>query len=88
MAQLAQSAFGYEKRVELRIAGNLQTPLEQLVWDPRADRWVGAISEVTMELAEIFHSVQAAGGQVIDVQVRPPKLDDIFLQLTGRELRE
>ena len=39
-------------------------------------------------IAELVHAADAAVVPIVDLQVRRPTLDDVFLNLTGRSLRE
>ncbi|WP_154792144.1 ATP-binding cassette domain-containing protein [Occultella kanbiaonis] len=65
------------------------------------ERWQGAtevtrsgtrisarIANGTTRVAELVHTADAAAVGLSDVQVRRPTLDDVFLNLTGRSLRE
>lgn len=88
LEDLAHSALGYAKRVELRVSGEVTTVPERLVWDSQNRCWVGAIQDVSLDLPSLMRQFESAGVSIIDVQVRTPNLQDVFLQLTGSELRE
>jgi ABC-2 type transport system ATP-binding protein len=45
-------------------------------------------ADVAAELPPLLERVRAAGCHVEDVGVQGPTLQDVFLHLTGRELRE
>jgi ABC-2 type transport system ATP-binding protein len=47
-----------------------------------------AVSDASHRLAELFAVVAEAGGQVSEATVTRPSLESLFLELTGRELRE
>ena len=49
---------------------------------------VGTIGDVALELPALLERVRAAGGRVRDLEVRTATLQQVFLSLTGRELRE
>lgn len=42
----------------------------------------------TRMLAALFHEAERYGAQVINVNVQTPTLEDVFLRLTGRKLRD
>jgi ABC-2 type transport system ATP-binding protein len=46
------------------------------------------VTDVAAELPPLLERVRAAGARVEDVGVQSPTLQDVFLRLTGRELRE
>jgi ABC-2 type transport system ATP-binding protein len=46
------------------------------------------VAHGSTRVAELVRTADAAGIEVADVQVRRPTLDDVFLTLTGRSLRE
>ena len=46
------------------------------------------VSEVVAELPPLLERVRAAGFGVADIQVESPSLHNVFLHLTGKELRE
>jgi ABC-2 type transport system ATP-binding protein len=48
-------------------------------------RTVGAITtDVTLTLPRLVRELDAAGVPLLDARLRPPTLDDVFLQLTGQ----
>lgn len=48
-------------------------------------RTVGAVTaDPSLTLLRIVRELDAAGAAVIDVSLRPPTLDEVFLRLTGR----
>ena len=46
------------------------------------------IEDASTELIQLMNSVNDQGHQVTDVEVQSPSLHDVFLHLTGRELRD
>jgi hypothetical protein len=46
------------------------------------------VGDVPAVLPALLARVQAAGGVVQDLEVRGPSLQEAFIHLTGRELRE
>ena len=39
-------------------------------------------------IPRIFEAAQAAGAEILSVSMRKPNLEDVFLSLTGREIRD
>ena len=58
----------------------------------QSGRLVDATAEFTIEhptqIAALLESASAAGLQLVDVSLRRPNLESVFLKLTGRELRD
>lgn len=46
------------------------------------------IAQGSSRVTDLVHLADAAGIDIADIQVRRPTLDDVFLNLTGRSLRE
>jgi ABC-2 type transport system ATP-binding protein len=88
--ELIQSAFGSRSQVVVRFA---DTGDRVLSWIERhGGRSADGTAQFTIdEPAEIAALLQAAaneGHEVLDVSLHRPNLESVFLQLTGRELRE
>ncbi len=49
--------------------------------------YVRALNAVN-KLSTIFNTIESSGGVVADVKIRKNTLEDVFISLTGRELRE
>jgi ABC-2 type transport system ATP-binding protein len=89
-AELVQSVFGSRSQVVIRFDGS----------DDRAAAWVterggqavnGAAQFTLQHPAEIGGLLEAAGKagfELVDVLLRRPNLESVFLHLTGRELRD
>jgi ABC-2 type transport system ATP-binding protein len=87
---LIQAAFGSMSEVSMRLADA----------DERTFSWIerysgrkvdGSVQFTIAQPTEIAALLQAAvseGAEVLDVSLRRPNLESVFLQLTGRELRE
>ncbi len=88
--ELVQSAFGSRSRVIIRLADA----------DDRVHPWIerhggrlvdGAAQFTVENPTEIAALLQAAAGEgcaVLDLALHRPNLESVFLQLTGRELRD
>ena len=73
---LVLETVGNEARLTMEISGWSRRRLEVRLADPAA------------ELPELIETVRSEGGRVISMDLRRPGLRDVFLQLTGRDLRE
>lgn len=88
--ELVRSAFGSRSQVVARFHAS---PDQVAAWAAtRSGRMVNGSAEFTIEqpteIAGILESSAKAGLELIDVALRKPNLESVFLQLTGRELRE
>jgi ABC-2 type transport system ATP-binding protein len=89
-AELVQNAFGSRSQVMARFAGV----------DERVAAWVAArgghavngSTEFTIEhpgeIAVLLEEAIKAGFKLLDLALRKPNLESVFLHLTGRELRD
>ena len=89
-AELVQNTFGSRSQVRARFAGP----------DERIAAWVAehgghpveGAAEFTVEhpteIAGLLEASAKAGLELIDVSLRRPNLESVFLHLTGRELRD
>jgi ABC-2 type transport system ATP-binding protein len=88
--ELIRSSFGSRSQVIVRLG---ETGDRVLQWIERqGGRCVDGTAQFTIEQpTEIAALLQAAaneGHEVLDVSLHRPNLESVFLQLTGRELRE
>jgi ABC-2 type transport system ATP-binding protein len=74
LPELVERTVGKDRVVTLRLAdGGTET---------------ARMRDVAAELPAMLARVRQAGQQVEDVEVRGPSLQNVFIHLTGRELRE
>jgi len=88
--ELVQRAFGSRSQVMARFQGS---PERVAAWAAeRGGRSVDGSAEFTVErsteIAGILESATKAGLDLVDVSLRKPNLESVFLHLTGRELRD
>ena len=88
--ELVRSVFAQRSQVLARIAG---PPSEIDAWVERhAGRLVGETAEFTIEnstlIAGLLDDAAHSGLELVDVTMRQPNLESVFLHLTGRELRD
>ena len=70
------------------IQGNLIKPPDPLLWNNRIERWCASIDDTTRELPLLIETVRSSGGSIADLKVQKANLSEVFISLTGRELRE
>jgi ABC-2 type transport system ATP-binding protein len=88
--ELVRSVFASRSQVLARLAG----PVAELdAWVQRhAGRQVDGVAEFTIEdstlIAGLLDDAARSGLELVDVTIRRPNLESVFLHLTGRELRD
>ena len=87
---LIQKSFGGRSHVIVRLEGAAD---EVSVWvAARGGRLTDATAEFTVErpseIAALLDGAASAGLNLIDLSLRRPNLESVFLSLTGRELRD
>ncbi len=88
--QLIQNAFASRSEVVMRIAG----PADQVAaWvRQRGGHFVDESARFTVdhptEITGLLDAVASSGLELVDVSLRRPNLESVFLHLTGRELRD
>jgi ABC-2 type transport system ATP-binding protein len=91
MDQLVQQSIGQSRMVRLRIDRPLEKPLSSpLLKLGRVgdDLLATRIDDVSRSLPQLLSAVHDQGYEVRDVDVGAPSLHDVFLHLTGHELRD
>jgi ABC-2 type transport system ATP-binding protein len=88
--ELICSAFAQRSQVLARFAG---TPCEIAAWVERhKGRLSDGIAEFSIEdsklITGLLNDAASAGLELVDVTLRRPNLESVFLHLTGRELRD
>jgi ABC-2 type transport system ATP-binding protein len=88
--ELVHGAFASRSQVLARLSG---PPAELDAWVQRhAGRLVDGAAEFTIEhstmIAGLLDDAARSGLELVDVTIRRPNLESVFLHLTGRELRD
>jgi len=87
---LIRTSFGSRSQVLARLEGRPETTAAWVT--QRGGRLVDGTAEFTIEnpseVAVLLDGATAAGLTLIDLSLRRPNLESVFLQLTGRELRD
>ena len=88
--ELVRGAFGSRSQVVMRLAGSGD---HVLTWtEQHGGRYVDDTAQFTIdqptEIAALLEAAATGGYEVVDVSLHRPNLESVFLQLTGRGLRE
>jgi linearmycin/streptolysin S transport system ATP-binding protein len=88
--ELVRASFGTCSQVLARVAGETK---EIEAWAARyGGRVMDSTAEFTVEqateIARLLDDASKAGLELVDVSLRRPNLESVFLHLTGRELRD
>jgi ABC-2 type transport system ATP-binding protein len=87
---LVRNAFASRSQVLARIDG----PAAQVsAWiEARGGRLLEGAAQFTVEnpgeIAALLEGISVVGFELVDLSLRRPNLESVFLQLTGRELRD
>ena len=88
--ELVRNTFASRSQILARFAG--QDGVVSAWVEQRGGRLVNSTAEFTVEhpteIAGLLDDAARAGLEVVDVSLRRPNLESVFLHLTGRELRE
>jgi ABC-2 type transport system ATP-binding protein len=87
-AGIVSATLGAGREVMVTLDRAPSAPIEGLVADSDGARLRGALGDGDMALEALLARIAAAGGRVVDLSIHRPSLQTVFLQLTGRELRE
>ena len=89
-AELVHDAFGSRSQVLARFAGAEERMAAWVV--QRGGHAVDGIAQFTLEhpteISALLEASGKAGLELVDVSIRKPNLESVFLHLTGRELRD
>ena len=88
--ELVQNAFASRSQVLARFAGSADGVSAWV--EQRGGRLVDSTAQFTVEhpteIADLLEDATGAGLELVDVSLRRPNLESVFLHLTGRELRD
>jgi ABC-2 type transport system ATP-binding protein len=89
-AELVESSFGTRSQVLARFAGSEERIASWVA--ARGGQAIDGVAQFTIEhptdIAGLLEGSAKAGLELIDVSLRRPNLESVFLHLTGRELRD
>ena len=88
LSELIANTTGTQRLVTMDISGLMVAAPVGIRWDQERSRYLASVDNVAEELPKILDRIQSVGGLVKDLEVHQPNLHDVFLYLTGKELRE
>jgi ABC-2 type transport system ATP-binding protein len=88
LSDLIANTTGTQRLVTMDISGLMVGAPLGVRWDQERNRYLASVDNVAEELPEILDRIRSVGGLVKDLEVHQPNLHDVFLYLTGKELRE
>jgi len=87
---LVQSSFASRSEVLARLLGPADRVTEWV--ERRGGHFVDDVAQFTIEhpteITGLLDAIDTAGLELVDVSLRRPNLESVFLKLTGRELRD
>ncbi len=86
--ELVSSTIGRQQRLRVRFRTRPERLPPPLAMDAMQATGSCVLADVTRELPRVLESLQAARLPVDSVVLQGPTLQDVFLHLTGKELRE
>jgi ABC-2 type transport system ATP-binding protein len=86
--ELVESTVGHGQRLTVDLQQAPPTPPEDFSSDDSGKRLLRELHDVAEELPRVMGRLHAVGVPVKHVTLRGPTLQDVFLHLAGRELRE
>jgi ABC-2 type transport system ATP-binding protein len=87
-AGIVRATLGAGREVMVTLDRAPAAPIDGLVADGDGTRLRGALGDGDTALETLLERIAAGGGRVVDLSIHRPSLQTVFLQLTGRELRE
>ena len=88
LSDVVASAVGTARRVTLTVDRVLADGLQGATATSDGRTWMAPIADLDRELPDLLARVRAAGAHLDDMRVERLGLHDVFLELTGKELRE
>lgn len=88
LQELVEQTVGPQRRVSFQVLGQIAPIPSGLAWDASQKRYACSVESLADQLPQWISRVEQAGGTIEDLEVHTPNLHDVFLHLTGRELRD
>lgn len=86
--ELIATTIGDSTRLEFVIHGLYEETIPELTYDRQTNVYHTMIRAASEEIPRLLASIQACGGEIADMQMHRSDLNQVFLHLTGRDLRE
>ena len=87
-AELVAATVGRHQRLQVRFRSAPAGVMDSLTLDATGKLGSCVISDVAAELPRVIESLQGSSEPIDHVLLQGPTLQDVFLHLTGKELRE
>ena len=84
VGELVGSLVGHQAQLTLELEGEPVPGLESA----SDGRFTARLGDAAAELRELLAAVEAKGGRIGQLELRRPGLREVFLELTGKDLRE
>jgi ABC-2 type transport system ATP-binding protein len=88
LQQLIDQTIGSQCQVDVTIEGELRNAPRHWIWNTQTRRWTANIQDISGDLPRLLGEIRMLGGRVGELRTHAPSLQDVFLHLTGRMLRE
>jgi ABC-2 type transport system ATP-binding protein len=84
------AAASHHPRIVVRTAKPLTPTQIRLLpgvvsWQPKAEGWVIATTAVNRTVVELVRRLEADENPLLELQINQPSLEDVFIELTGRD---
>ncbi|MEM7314889.1 MAG: ABC transporter ATP-binding protein [Planctomycetota bacterium] len=86
--QLLADTVGQHQQLNVQFASRLAIAPPGFQLSATGETATATLSQSANELSEVMRSVESCGQPVRSIKLESPKLQHVFLHLTGRELRE
>lgn len=87
-SELIESTVGSKRQMTVSVNRPPEKPLAGFEIQSRSRKLETVIENVATEMPELIRSVEQSGLKIEDIEIRSPSLQNVFISLTGRELRE
>ncbi len=88
LGELVRATVGTHRSVAFTLDHAPAAPIAGLTAEDGGRVLTGQVQDIDGELVTLMGRITAAGSTIVDLEVRRPSLQSVFLHLTGRELRE
>ncbi len=88
LEELIEETIGDQKHLELLIDSMQSDAIDGLIYDSVSSSYRTTIRSTQHELPMLLRQIADCGGELLDMHMHRSDLHQVFLHLTGRELRE
>lgn len=87
-SELIENTIGSKRQMTVTVDKPPSEPLDGFKIDNKSRQLETVVVDVTQEMPPLLQQVEESGLKVEDIEIRAPSLQNVFISLTGRELRE